>query len=160
MKKGQTLEMCKNAVTWANKLRITSVGFFMIGNLGEDENTIKQTIDFAKSLPLDIAQFSILVPFPGTPIRSIVEKEGKILESDWSKYDNIEGKALFEHGKLTKSLMEQMHKQAYKEFYMRPKFIARRILKTKSIAEFKKQFIGLTAILGLIKVKKENLVSE
>jgi anaerobic magnesium-protoporphyrin IX monomethyl ester cyclase len=154
MKKGQTLEMCRNAVTWANKLGLTTVGFFMIGNLGEDESTIRETIEFAKSLPLDIAQFSILVPFPGTPIRAIIEQQGKILEKNWNKYDNIEGKALFEHGNLTKELMERMHKQAYKEFYMRPGFILRRILKTRTLSDFKKQFIGLTAILGLLKHKK------
>jgi len=153
MKKGQTIQMCKNAVKYTNKLGITSVGFFMIGNLGEDEKTIKQTINFAKSLPLDIAQFSVLVPFPGTPIRDIIEKQGKILEYDWGKYDNIEGQALFEHEHLTKPLMEKMHKQAYREFYMRPKFIIRRILRTRSLSEFKKQLIGLTAIVGLIKSK-------
>jgi hypothetical protein len=108
-------------------------------------------------LPLDVAQFSILVPFPGTDVRKIIEKEGKILEKDWNKYDNIEGKAVFEHGQLTKELMERMHKQAYKEIYMRPKFIIRRLLRTTSLIELKKQFIGFFAILGLLFThKKEN----
>jgi anaerobic magnesium-protoporphyrin IX monomethyl ester cyclase len=153
MKKGQTIEMCRNAVIWANKVGLTTVGFFMIGNLGEDESTIQDTINFAKSLPLDIAQFSILVPFPGTPIRAIIEKEGEILEKDWSKYDNIEGKALFEHNHLNKELMERMHKQAYNEFYMRPKFILSKIFKIRNLSVLKKQFIGLMAILGLLRKK-------
>jgi radical SAM superfamily enzyme YgiQ (UPF0313 family) len=151
MKKGQTLEMCRNAVEWSNKLGLFTVGFFMIGNIGETEDTIKDTINFAKSLPLDVAQFSILVPFPGTEVRKIIEKEGIILEKDWGKYDNIEGKALFEHGALKKELMEKMHKQAYKEFYMRPSFVIRRILKTRSLLEFKNQLVGFLSILGLQK---------
>lgn len=150
IKKGQTLKMCKDAVEWANKLGIFTVGFFMIGNLEENEKTIRDTIEFAKSLPLDVAQFSILVPFPGTEIRGIIENEGKIFESNWASYDNIEGKAIFEHGQLTKEMMERMHKQAYHEFYMRPKFIIQRIFKTRSLIEFKKQLIGFIAILGLL----------
>jgi len=150
MKKGQTLQMCRNAVNWSSKLGLFTVGFFMIGNLGENEKTIQETIEFAKSLPLDVAQFSILVPFPGTEIRAIIEKEGKILEKDWSKYDNIEGKAFFEHGQLTKELMERMHKKAYKEFYMNPRFILRRLLKTRTLNELNQQFVGFVTILGLL----------
>lgn len=151
MKKGQTLQMCKNAVEWSNKLGLFTIGFFMIGNLGENEKTIRETIDFSKTLPLDVAQFSILVPFPGTEVRAIIEKKGKILEKDWGKYDNIEGKALFEYESLTKDLMEKMHKLAYKEFYMRPSFVIRRILRTRSLLELKNQFTGFLSILGLQK---------
>jgi anaerobic magnesium-protoporphyrin IX monomethyl ester cyclase len=151
MKKGQTLQMCRNAVEWSNKLGLFTIGFFMIGNIGETKETILDTINFSKTLPLDVAQFSILVPFPGTEVRAIIEKEGKILEKDWGKYDNIEGKALFEHGALKKELMEEMHKQAYKEFYMRLSFVIRRILKTRSLLELKNQLIGFFSILDLQK---------
>jgi radical SAM superfamily enzyme YgiQ (UPF0313 family) len=149
MKKGQTLDMCRKAVNAANDAGLFVVGFFMFGNIGEDEQTMRDTIEFAKSLPLDVAQFSILVPFPGTEVRAIIEKEGKILELDYTKYDNIDGKMLFQHGSLTPELVERMHKQAYKEFYGRPSFILRRLLRTRSWLELKNQIKGGMAIFGI-----------
>jgi radical SAM superfamily enzyme YgiQ (UPF0313 family) len=149
MKKGQTLQQCRDAVAWANEAGLFVVGFFMFGNIGENEQTMRDTIEFAKSLPLDVAQFSILVPFPGTEVRAIIEKEGEILEKDYSKYDNIDGKMLFKHGEMTPEIVEQMHKQAYKEFYSRPSFILRRLWRTRSWLELKNQIKGAGAILGI-----------
>jgi len=149
MKKGQTIQMCKDAVCFARELKLFVVGFFMLGNIGETEATMRDTINLAKSLPLDVAQFSILVPFPGTPVREIIEREGKILEKDYGKYDNIDGKMVFEHGELTKELVERMHKQAYKEFYSRPSFMFKRLMRTRSWLELKNQIKGGMAIFGI-----------
>jgi len=149
MKKGQTVQMCRNAVEWANEVGLFIVGFFMFGNIGETESTMKETIELAKSLPLDVAQFSILVPFPGTEVRKIIEEEGQILENDYSKYDNIDGKMLFKHGELTPELVERIHKQAYKEFYARPSFMLRRLWRTRSWLELKNQIKGAGAIFGI-----------
>jgi radical SAM superfamily enzyme YgiQ (UPF0313 family) len=149
MKKGQTIQMCKDAVLFARELDLFVVGFFMLGNIGETEATMQDTINLAKSLPLDVAQFSILVPFPGTVVRGIIEQEGKILEKDYGKYDNIDGKMIFEHGVLTKELVERMHKKAYKEFYMRPSFMFKRLLRTRSWLELKNQLKGGMAIFGI-----------
>lgn len=149
MRKGQTPDMCRKAVEAARKLNLFVVGFFMLGNIGETEATMRETIDFAKSLPLDVAQFSILVPFPGTEVFRIIEAEGKILEKDYGKYDNIDGKMLFEHGALTKELVERMHKQAYKEFYSRPSFMFKRLMRTRSWLELKNQIKGGMAIFGI-----------
>jgi radical SAM superfamily enzyme YgiQ (UPF0313 family) len=149
MKKGQTIQMCKDAVCFARELNLFVVGFFMLGNIGETEATMRDTINLAKSLPLDVAQFSILVPFPGTEVRAIIEREGKILENDYGKYDNIDGKMVFEHGELTKELVERMHKQAYKEFYSRPSFMFKRLMRTRSWLELKNQIKGGMAIFGI-----------
>ena len=39
-----------------------------------------------KELKIDLADFCILTPFPGTPLFNKLEKEGRIFTSDWSKY--------------------------------------------------------------------------
>ena len=147
IRKGQALQQCINAVRWTKQAGIECVGFFMLGNLGEDEKTMQETIDFAKSLELDIAQFSILIPFPGTPIRQIIEKEGKIFESNWENYDNLEGKAIFEHGGLKREIMERMHKKAYKEFYMRPKYMLKRLFKFRTLNEIKNEINGFLTLM-------------
>ena len=51
-------------------------GYFIIGLPGETEETIRQTIDFAKRLPLDLALFHIAAPYPGTPFFFEVVENG------------------------------------------------------------------------------------
>ncbi|HCX27733.1 MAG TPA: hypothetical protein DHI91_01165, partial [Candidatus Portnoybacteria bacterium] len=55
--KRETLADIKKAVESAHRLGIMTQGFFILGLPGETEETIKNTIKYAKSLPLDRAQF-------------------------------------------------------------------------------------------------------
>ena len=36
---------------------------------------------------IDIPQVSVLTPFPGTALHGQLEREGRILHRDWSRYD-------------------------------------------------------------------------
>lgn len=122
-----TLEQIEKAVDNCRKLKIETMGFFMLGNLGENESTMQTTIDFAKKIEPDYVQFTIAIPYPGTGLYEEVVKNGKILVSNWDDYGEYEGKAIFEHGELTSELMNKMHKKAYKEYYLRPQYMIRQI---------------------------------
>lgn len=137
IKKGQTLNQVENAVRLTKMAGINCGCCFIIGNLGDTRTTIQETIKFAKKLNPDVAMFSILIPYPGTRIRDIIEGEGKILLNDWDEYDNFRGKAVFEHKELKKEMMEEMYKKAYREFYFRPGYIMRQIFKRRTFSEFK-----------------------
>ena len=63
-----TLEQVKKAVKILKDAGIQVLGSFIIGFLQDTKETIKETIKFAKSLNLNYAEFSILTPYPGTPI--------------------------------------------------------------------------------------------
>lgn len=60
---------------------------FMIGNVGETVETIKQTIRFAFKLPLDRVWFSFAAPYPGTPFYDMVEQYGEILDPDFGRWN-------------------------------------------------------------------------
>lgn len=66
--KKETLEDIKKAVELAHELDIMTQGFFILGLPGETEETIKNSINFAKSIPLDRAQFLILDLLPGSAL--------------------------------------------------------------------------------------------
>ena len=63
-----TTAMACKAVESAYKLGIKTYGAFILGLPGDNRETIQQTIDFACSLPLNMAGFSILIPYPGTKV--------------------------------------------------------------------------------------------
>ena len=49
------------------KVKIKTVGMFILAQPTDTIETCIQTINYACSLNLDIAQFSIFTPYPGTP---------------------------------------------------------------------------------------------
>jgi radical SAM superfamily enzyme YgiQ (UPF0313 family) len=62
-------------------------GMFVLGAETDDADTIRETVDFAKSLGIDTVQIMILTPLPGTPLFKEMLKSGRLLHTDWSKYD-------------------------------------------------------------------------
>ena len=77
IKKGITLPMVREAIRKTKKAGIASLGFFILGLPGDTEKTMRQTIDFAKELPLNAANFTICTPFPGTEIYDDILEKNK-----------------------------------------------------------------------------------
>ena len=61
-------------------------GFFMFGFDHDTPDIFKRTLEAMYEWGLDFASFSILTPYPGTRLYERLEKEGRILNRDWSKY--------------------------------------------------------------------------
>lgn len=62
-------------------------GTFVFGNDSDDLDSFKAVEDFVLSNAIDLPRFAVLTPFPGTPLYSRLEQEGRILTRDWSLYD-------------------------------------------------------------------------
>lgn len=155
IKKSLNLEKVKTAVKLFKKEGISVSGFFMIGLPYETPQTMQKTIDFAKQLDVNFANFALVVPFPGTELYDIIKKEGKLthpfeegLESGY--YTVKEG--YFELGNLDKETILKYQKKAYKEFYLRPKKIINFLTNIKSFEEFRWTFnVSLPLLKGLFK---------
>ncbi len=63
------------------------IGAFMFGFDGEDDSVFERTAEFADKARIDVPQYSILTPLPGTPLYAQMEAEGRIIDRDWSHYD-------------------------------------------------------------------------
>ncbi|MFZ3168262.1 MAG: radical SAM protein [Candidatus Methanoperedens sp.] len=135
IKKGTTLDRIEKAVQWSKEIGIETTAFFIIGNIGENEISIQKTIDFAKKLDVDYCHFGILVPFPGTEAREYIEKHGKILIDDFSRYTQFSD-PIFECEKCTPDFLVNMQKKAYHDLCIQPKYIVKRFMKIKSLDEF------------------------
>lgn len=119
-RKAYTLEQVRNAIRLAKKHGFETWGFFIFGLPGDTEETMQQTIDFAKELDLDVAKFHVLVPFPGSEIYNKLKSENRILVEKWSDYCFYD-KSVFTHP--TGYMMDEYLKKAYREFYFRPQFV-------------------------------------
>lgn len=111
----------------AKAVGIETIGFFIIGLPGDTRESMQRTIDFAIELDPFIANFSMMTPYPGTKVYEIIKSQGRFLIEDWEDYVFFEQKARYEMGEMTAELVENMYRRAYRQFYLRPRPILRRL---------------------------------
>jgi anaerobic magnesium-protoporphyrin IX monomethyl ester cyclase len=119
-RKGVDPDRAKRSLTAARRAGIKNWGYFIIGLPGETEDTIKQTIAFSKSLPLDIALFHIAAPYPGTPFFYEVVQNGWFRAGvRWEEVDMDESTVL-DYPHLRAEQLEYWQKRAFREWALRP----------------------------------------
>lgn len=122
-----TLEKVKETVELTAKKHIAVFGYFMIGNKGETNASIQDTISFAKSLPLHFAQFMKVAPIHHTDVhKSSLDK----FKSDiWLEhYRGIPGEAdkwKPQDTDLSTKELNAWIRKAYRGFYLRPNYLWR-----------------------------------
>ncbi|MCA9934926.1 MAG: radical SAM protein [Anaerolineales bacterium] len=118
--KGAKPARAQQALQWAREAGIKNWGYFIIGLPTETEETIRQTIDFSKSLPLDIALFHVAAPYPGTPFFFEVVKNGWFRPGTrWEQVDMDKGTVLDYPGLSAERLL-YWQKRAFREWAFRP----------------------------------------
>ena len=130
IQKGITKDQIRVAVPMARKAGLETFAFFMLGLPGDTEQSMQDTIDFSCELPLDIAKFAITIPLPGTAMFDEYDAQGLILTKDWAEYlFHDTTKPVYNHPNLEWDTIVRYYKRAYRQFYFRPGFIARRVTK-------------------------------
>jgi len=114
-KKVNKPEMYAKAVELFHKYGISVLGAFIFGFDSDDKSIFKRTVDFAKRIKLDLAQFAVLTPLPGTRLMEKLKKEGRIVEKDWSMYDF--GTPVFKPSKMSAEDLMKGEEWAIREFY-------------------------------------------
>ncbi|HEX5475602.1 MAG TPA: radical SAM protein [Vicinamibacterales bacterium] len=99
---------------------IVTAGFYVLGFLQDDWNSIAATIDFAIDLGTSVAQFKLLTPYPATPLWK--QMAPRVYERDWQKFDGFT--PTFEHPNLSAQELRFLLGAAYTRFYMRPSWLA------------------------------------
>jgi radical SAM superfamily enzyme YgiQ (UPF0313 family) len=120
VRKGISLDKAERALRWSNAAGIKNWGYFIIGLPGETEETIQQTINFSKKLPLDLALFHIAAPYPGTPFFFEVLENGWFRPGTrWEELD-MDRSTVLDYPGLSAEQLEQAAQRAFREWAMRP----------------------------------------
>ncbi len=132
-----TIEKGRDAVRMARKAKIDANGFFMLGLSPDTEKTMQDTIDYARTLPLDMMKFGIAIAFPGTKMFKDYREKKLIRSYNWDNYFIYTTTALFAHPNLTyEKVQEYMAKGYRKAIFGNPKFIFRRLWRGIKTLEF------------------------
>jgi radical SAM superfamily enzyme YgiQ (UPF0313 family) len=120
VKKDAKVEQAATSINLCNKHGIKTWGYFIIGLPGENRQTVRATIDFAKSIPLDIALFHVAMPYAGTEFYFQSVANGWLNTNEWSHFD-MNDSAVVGYDDFTSEDILKATKQAFREFYFRPK---------------------------------------
>ncbi|VAX38160.1 BchE/P-methylase family protein [hydrothermal vent metagenome] len=110
-----TSDHMRNRVKRLKDRGICVEGTILLGLEHHDEDYIKRMVDFLLEIELDMAEFTILTPFPHTPFRTEMEEQGRLLHNDWVKYTC--GEVVFQPKKMTVDSLKKMYEYSWKTFY-------------------------------------------
>ena len=138
--KGITLNQIKKAVSYAKKVGFISYATFILGAPIETKKHLENTIDFACSLPLDIALFTSLRYEMGSALWFEAVKDNIISENDiYTLADSNRNL-----GNLSRDELRKYVVLGHKRFYYRPRYIANEVFKTLVRGDLNMLLYGLS----------------
>ncbi|MDT8335502.1 MAG: radical SAM protein [Desulfurivibrionaceae bacterium] len=114
------LNMLAEKIRLIKKAGIRVKGLLMMGLPGETESSIRKSMDYVFSLPIDDFNLAKFTPFPGSPIYRNIHELGEF-EEDWEKMDCMSFRFI-PHG-MSRERLEELFILYYKSHYQRPKVI-------------------------------------
>jgi len=145
IKKRITLQKVEEAVANTKKAGIEVRLAFMLGLPGETEETMKKTIKYAISLDPDLVTFNITTPYPGTEMFSWASENSHLIHKNWAEYDLA--KPVMELPTVSSEKVLYYYKKAYRQFYFRPSYLLKRLLKIRSFEDLKSNFQPFVGLL-------------
>ena len=90
-------------------------GTILLGLDNQTEDDILKLIDFLLEIDLDLAEFTILTPFPHTKAYDDLLRQGRIFDFDWNHYNA--GQVVYQPKHMTPQRLQELYEYAWKAFY-------------------------------------------
>ncbi len=151
LKKNITLDQVRRAVRLAKRYDMDTLGEFMIGSPGESSREVSDTLGFAVELELDYVLFNITTPYPGTELYRMGMERG-LFDDFWQAFarDPVSNARLrFWTESFSEEELRALIRKVYKRYYVRPRYVMKRISKVKSVWELMEKTRFAFKIFGM-----------
>ncbi len=88
---------------------------FVFGLDGDSDDVFEKTIDFLRRTKTALATFNVQTPYPGTRLFDRLDREGRIIHRDWSKYDG--GHVVYQPAHMSPEALQEGYDWAVRQFY-------------------------------------------
>lgn len=109
----------REMIQYCESRGITILANYTFGYPNDTRQTIRLTMEYAKSLNTTFANFFLVTPYPGTEYYEQVK--GDLVEEDWEKFDTCH--MVLRHNSFAPEEVERLREQAFLEYYYRPQWI-------------------------------------
>lgn len=125
MRKGQDTSRQKQFVDNAHKLNLLVHGCFMVGFPGETHETMQKTLELARTIKPDSAQFYPVMPYPGTGAFAYYENEGYLAHTEFDQWVDDKGghQCVINLPGLPAEEIEQFCEKAFRTFHFGPGYL-------------------------------------
>lgn len=149
-KKGTTVEQMYTFAENAAKAKLRIHGCFMFGGPGETVETAQRTIKMAEELPIDTAQFTGVVAYPGTSYYKWAKEAGVLTQDNWRNWvdADFEQQGVVSLPTLNQEQISQLVDEGLRRFYLRPRQMARMAFNIRDMADVKAKFHGLRSFIS------------
>lgn len=114
-KDNRALERAHEAIARSLDAGIEPYTSFLLGNEDDDEGTVDRMLEFATRSGITKAEFAIFTPYPGTPAWTRLLKEKRIIDFDWSHYNDAH--CVFEPKLMTAQQVTDGYLRLWRNFY-------------------------------------------
>jgi radical SAM superfamily enzyme YgiQ (UPF0313 family) len=90
-------------------------GTILLGLDNQTEDDIKRLIDFLLGIKLDLAEFTVMTPFPHTKAWDDMSRQGRIFDRDWDHYNA--GQVVFTPKNMSAERLQELYDYAWNSFY-------------------------------------------
>jgi radical SAM superfamily enzyme YgiQ (UPF0313 family) len=90
-------------------------GTILLGLDTHTEDYIKRLVDFLLEIELDLAEFTILTPFPHTKAADELEQQKRIFSYDWNDYSA--DKVVYQPRHMSPEKLQELFEYAWNVFY-------------------------------------------
>lgn len=143
-KKFSNVERYKECIDRAHRYNIAINGCFVLGMDGDTEEDLLALPEKIKYLGLDLARFSILTPLPNSDLYRKMDKEGRIIIKDWSKY--TQNNTVFQPENMSMERLDEIYRKVWRKTYTFKNIWFR--IKNSSNKTLTEKFILLGANIG------------
>lgn len=125
VKKGLKEGKAEEFMQAAQRTGVLVHGCFMVGNPKDTPQTLEQTLDFAKKLNPNTAQFYPIMAYPGTEAYQEALASGALSSKDYSQWLDKDGhhRTTIQREHLSSQQLVDFCDRARREFYLRPSYI-------------------------------------
>jgi radical SAM superfamily enzyme YgiQ (UPF0313 family) len=114
------LEMLAAKLRMIKGAGIRTKGLLMMGLPGESEASIRRSMEYVFSLPIDDFNLAKFTPFPGAPLYQTIRDKG-VFEEDWAKMDCMHFQFIPQG--MNREQLEKLFTEFYKRHFMRPQVL-------------------------------------
>jgi hopanoid biosynthesis associated radical SAM protein HpnJ len=158
IKKGATVEAARRFTENAHKLGLVIHGDFIVGLPGETRESLRKSIDFAKSLDVETIQVSIGHAYPGTEFYDYAKKNELFTIESMTDESGHQLPNIIYPG-LNRGELVEWVERFYDEYYFRPKAAWRVVSKAIANRDIPRLYKEAREYLAL-RSKRKKFISE
>jgi hypothetical protein len=133
-RKGLSPERVQEGFARCRRMGVRTVATFIIGLPEDTEDSLRADMRLARELDPDFVSYNVAVPRAGTELKKTAALEG--LAEAGVDPDQGGDEVAMRTRALSREEVARLKKEAVRDFYLRPRYLMRRALSARSLAEF------------------------